>query len=87
MAHALVQVEQRELGTGVRAFAPDDDPGAVRVVGQVDHAGQLGDFRALEQGAVLFECGMPDLLGQGSDRAADRLGDGVSDGEVGEDPA
>lgn len=87
VAHAFVQVEQRQLGTGVRGFTPDDDPGPVRVAGQVGHAGQLGDFRALAQGAVLFECGMPDLLGQGSDRLADRLGDGVSDGEVGEDSA
>ncbi|KFG73239.1 hypothetical protein FM21_20665 [Streptomyces mutabilis] len=87
VAHAFVQVEQRQLGTGVRTLTADDDPRAVRVAGQADHAGQLRDFRALAQGAVLVECGMPDLLGQGSDRLADRLGDGVSDGEVGEDSA
>lgn len=87
MAHAFVRVEQRQLGAGVGTLSPHDDPGAVGVAGRVDHAGQLGDFRALAQGAVLFECGMPDLFGQGSDCLADRLGDGVSDGEGGEDSA
>ncbi|GHB99723.1 hypothetical protein GCM10010397_84790 [Streptomyces spinoverrucosus] len=65
----------------MRALAADDDPGAVGVAVQVDHAGQLGDLGAFAQGAVLFQRGVPDLLGQGADRAADRLGDGVSDRE------
>lgn len=39
--HALVEVGQGQLGTGVGAFAPHDDPGAVRVTVQVDCAGQL----------------------------------------------
>lgn len=71
----------------MRTLSPHDDPCPVRVASQVDQAGQLGDLRALAQGAVLFECGTPELFGQGSDRLADRLGDGVSDGEGGEDPA
>jgi hypothetical protein len=79
VAHALVEVEHRQLGAGVRALAADDDPDAVGVAVQVDHAGQLGDLGADAQGAVLLQRGVPDLIGQGADHAADRLGDGMSD--------
>lgn len=44
VAHALIEVEQGELGTGVRSLAADGDPVAVGISGQVDHAGQLGDL-------------------------------------------
>lgn len=47
--------KQGELGAATRAFAPRDDAGAVGVSGQVDHAGQLGDFGSATQGAVLFQ--------------------------------
>ena len=75
VAHALVQVEQGKLGAGVRAHAADEDPGALRQAGQVDQAGHLGELGALTQRAVLFEGGVPDLVGQAADRLADRLGD------------
>jgi hypothetical protein len=81
VAHALIEVEQGQLGAGMRALAADDDPGAVGVAVRVDHAGQLGDLGAGAQGAVLLQRGVPDLIGQGADRAADRLGDGMSDRE------
>jgi hypothetical protein len=87
VAHALVQVEQGELGTRVGPLTADDDPGALGQPCQVDQSGQLGDLGAFAQGAVLFEGGMPDLLGQVAYRAADRFGDGPSDGEAGERPA
>jgi hypothetical protein len=45
VAHALVEVEQGELGAEMRAFTLHDDAGAVGVSGQVEHAGQLGDRR------------------------------------------
>jgi hypothetical protein len=64
------------LSAGVRAFAPDDDPCAVEVPGQVEHAGQFGDLGACPQRAVLFQGQVPEPVGQGSDRTADRLGDG-----------
>ncbi|BFO13923.1 hypothetical protein SHKM778_03110 [Streptomyces sp. KM77-8] len=63
MAHAFVLVEQGQLGAGVGAFAADDDAGAVRVSGEVDQAGQLGDLGADARGAVLFQGGVPDLVG------------------------
>lgn len=44
VAHALVKVEQGELGAGMRALTSHDEAGAVRKSGQVDHAGQLGDL-------------------------------------------
>jgi len=59
----------------------------VRVAGEVDQAGQLGDLGPGAKGAVLFECGVPDLLGQGPDGFAELGGDGVSDGEGGLDAA
>ncbi|KOT97336.1 hypothetical protein ADK87_19600 [Streptomyces sp. NRRL F-4711] len=79
VAHALVQVEQRQLGAGMRALTPHDDPRAVGVALQLHKAGQLGGLRAGAQGAVLFQRGMPDVPGQGADRAADRFGDGIPD--------
>ncbi|MDX3698048.1 hypothetical protein PV726_49530 [Streptomyces europaeiscabiei] len=42
VTHALVEVEQGELGAGMRALTSLDDGGAVGISGQVDHAGQLG---------------------------------------------
>lgn len=44
-------------------------------------------LRTVAQGAVLFQRGVPDLLGQGPNRAADQLGDGASDRKAGADPA
>lgn len=82
MPQALVTVEQGELGAGVRALAAHDDAGAGRVAVQVDHAGQLGDLGGLTQGPVRVQGGVPDLFGQGADRAADRCGDCVSDRET-----
>lgn len=87
MPHALVLVEVRELGSGVGAFAADDDAGVGRIAVQVGHAGQFGDLGGLAEGAVLVQSGAPDMVGQGSDRAADRLGNGVSDREEGADSA
>ncbi|MFJ5117222.1 hypothetical protein [Kitasatospora sp. NPDC088548] len=87
MAHPFVQVEERELGAGVGAFAPHDGPGAVRVAGEVDHAGQFGDLGPGAEGAVLFEGGVPELLGQRADGFAELGGDGVSGGEGGRDAA
>jgi hypothetical protein len=86
VAHALVLVEQGQLGAGVGPLAADDDPGAVRVPGEVDQAGQFGDLGAGARGAVLLQGGVPDALGQGPDGCADLVGDGVSDGEAGLDP-
>ncbi len=87
VTHPLVKVEQGKLGAGVRALATHDDACAVRVTGEVDHAGQLRDLRPGSQGAVLLQRGVPDVLGQSPDRAADRLGDGMSDREEGTDPS
>ncbi|MFI9122319.1 hypothetical protein ACIGW0_23455 [Streptomyces bikiniensis] len=81
VAHALIQVEQGAPGAGMWAFPADDDPRAVRVIGKVDHAGRLGDLGTGAEVAVLLQRGMPDVLGQGADRAADRLGDGIPDRE------
>jgi hypothetical protein len=44
VAHALVQVEQRQLGAGVRAFVPHEDTSAIGVAARAGRAGQLGDF-------------------------------------------
>ena len=74
------------MGAGVGALASDDDAGVVRVSGEVDQAGQLGDRGTCAQGSVLFQCGVPDAVGQDPDGLADRFGDGVSDGEGGADP-
>ncbi|MET7937257.1 hypothetical protein [Streptomyces sp. NPDC005322] len=41
----------------------------------------------MAQVAVLLERGVPEVLGQMADRAADRLGDGIPDREEGTDPA
>lgn len=82
MPQALVTVEQGELGAGVRALAAHDDAGAYRVAVQVDHAGQLGGLGGLTQGPVRVQGRVPDLFGQGADRAADRCGDCVSDRET-----
>jgi hypothetical protein len=62
------------LGSGVETFSADDDAGAGRIAGKVGHAGQFGDLGGLAEGAVLAQGGVPDLLGQGPERAADRLG-------------
>lgn len=86
VAHAFVLVEQGQLGDGVGALAADDDAGAVRVAGEVDQAGQLGDLGPIAQGPVLLQRGVPDLVGQEVDGLADRFGYGVSDGEAGADP-
>lgn len=59
----------------------------MRVAGEVGHAGQSGDLGGLTKGAVLVQGGVPDQLGQGPDRAADGLGDRVSDREEGVDSA
>lgn len=85
VAHAFVEIEQGQLGTGMWALAPHDEPGAVRVVGQIHHAGQFCHFGAGPQGAVLLQRRVPQMVGQGPDCAADRFGDGVSDGEGGVD--
>ncbi|EXU62698.1 hypothetical protein Z951_40135 [Streptomyces sp. PRh5] len=69
------------------ALATHDDPCAVRIVGKVDHAGQFCDLRPGPQGALLLQRGVPDVLGQSPDCAADRLGDGMSDREEGTDVA
>jgi hypothetical protein len=69
------------------ALAADDDAGAVRVAGVVDQAPQLGNLGACAQGSVLFQCRVPDPVGQAPDGFADLVGDGVSDGETGVDPA
>ncbi|MGC0378687.1 hypothetical protein [Streptomyces sp. SAI-229] len=61
-AQALVQVEQGELGAGVRTFAAHGDPGVLQVAVQVDHAGRFGGLRTMAQGAVLFQHGVPDLV-------------------------
>lgn len=57
MAHALVAIEQGQLGAGMRALAADDDPRVLGQPRQVDQAGELGDVGALSQRAVLFEGG------------------------------
>jgi hypothetical protein len=76
---SLVLVEQGELGAGVWPLAAHDDAGAVRIAGQLDHPGQLGDLGAGTERAVLVQSGMPERVGHGPDRVADRLGDRVSD--------
>jgi len=63
VAHAFVLVEQGQPGAWVGALSADDDAGAVRVPGEVDQAGQLGDFGAGTKGAVLFQGRVPDLVG------------------------
>jgi hypothetical protein len=42
-----VDVGEPQLGAGVRAFLADDDPDAAGPGGQVQHAGELGDPRAV----------------------------------------
>lgn len=64
MVQARVVVEQGQLGAGVRSFAPHGDAGAGRVTGEVDHAGQFGDFGAVSQCPVLVQGGMPESFGQ-----------------------
>lgn len=63
VAHAFVLVEQGQLGAWVGTLAADDDAGAVRVSGEVDQAGQFSDLGAGTEGAVLFQGGVPDLVG------------------------
>ncbi len=87
VAHALVLVEQGQLGPGVGPLAAHDHAGAVGVAGEVDQAGQLCDLGPGAQGAVLFQRGVPDLVGQGADGLSDLGGDGVADRERGLDPA
>lgn len=87
MPQALVLIEQGELGSGVRPLAAHDDAGTGRAAVQINHAGQLGDLRAVTQRPVLVQGGMPKAVGHGPDSAADRLGDGVSDREEGTDSA
>lgn len=70
MPQPLVLIEQGELGAGVQAFAAHDDVGARRIVGQVDHAGQLGDLSTGTERPVLVQCWMPQMVGQLADRAA-----------------
>ena len=82
---ALVLVEQGQLGAGARSPAAHDDARAGRIAGQLDHPGQLGALGAGTERAVLVQGGVPEVVGHGSDRVADRLGDRVSDGEEGTD--
>ncbi len=63
VAHAFVLVEQGQLGAWVGTLAADDDAGVVRVSGEVDQAGQLGDLGAGTKGPVLFQGWVPDLVG------------------------
>ena len=62
VAEAFVEVEQRQLRAGVGTFAANDDPGALRIAGQVDQAGELGDFGFVSEGAVGVQCPMPHLF-------------------------
>ncbi len=87
MSHALVAVEERELGAEVGAFAAGDDAGGVRIADKVQHAGQFGDLGGIAQGVVLVQGGVPELFGQDSDRAADRYGDRVANREEAADSA
>jgi hypothetical protein len=45
------------------ALAADDDAGAVRVSREVHQAGQLDDLGAGAKASVLFQSGVPHLVG------------------------
>jgi hypothetical protein len=85
VAHAGVEVEQRQLRAGMRTLTADDDAGAGGVSGQVDHSGQFGHLHAGPQRPVLFQGGVPEPVGQGFDRPADWFGGRVAEGERGSD--
>ncbi|MEV7782433.1 hypothetical protein [Kitasatospora sp. NPDC088351] len=57
------------------------------MAGEIDHAGQFGGLGPGAEGAVLFEGGVPELLGQRADGFAELGGDGVPEGEGGRDAA
>jgi len=86
MPHALVLIEQGQLGSGMRPLPAHYDAGADGIAVQVDHAGQVGD-RPRHAPTVLVQGRMPETVRHGPDSASDRLGDGVSDREEGTDPS
>jgi hypothetical protein len=73
VAVAGLAVEDRELGAGVRALAPDDQPRALGPARKVEAIGEPRDLGALAHGgvaAVLCEgVGTPADVGAGEDRA------------------
>jgi hypothetical protein len=70
-----VDVGEPQLRAGVRAFLAGDQPHPLRPGGQVQHAGDLGDLRALADQALVVMGRCPGLLRDGQDRGADPGGD------------
>ena len=66
----------------MRALAPADQPGALRPVGEVDLAGQLGHPRSLARLAVLIDRRLPRRFRQGNERFADGLGERIAEREA-----
>ena len=74
-----VDVGEPQLRAGVRAFLADDDPHALRPGGQVQHAGELGDPRAVADLPVTVIGGGPGPGGDLQDGVVDVVGDGQPD--------
>jgi hypothetical protein len=68
-----------QLGAGVRAFAADQESGALGPAGRVEQAGDLADFGVVAQVTVGVDGGEP--AGGGSDRLAHGFGDRGADAE------
>jgi hypothetical protein len=76
-----VGVAERQLRAGMRALAPDEDPGPGGPGRQVESLGDLADLPVGALGAGLVKRARPALAGCLEDRGADRFGDLVADGE------